>query len=527
MKMSFETYRDKVMGCWVGKNAGGVLGAPFEQKRQINDVDFYTQDLSAGPPPNDDFDLQIIWLTAVERFGRSITASILGEYWFAYITPNWVEYGTGKANMRAGLEPPVSGHYYNQYRNSCGCFIRAELWACLAPGHPEIATRYAYEDAIVDHSGEGMYGEIFCAALQSAAFVESDTRKLIDIGLSYIPENCAVARCVNRAMECYDKQVPFLDARLAIHNEAPGMFAAFCTKDSKIPTEGGKFEKGTPGFDCPENVGFLIAAWLYGEGDFGRSLCLAVNCGEDTDCTAGTLGGIMGIIAGGNALPEKWTAPLNDRVETLCIDKTSQVWIPKTTTEMTDKLVQVTPTFLGTKLCDVMQGTGYTVECLEGEDLYCEVEDYRKHLCTGIYPRDIPFKDLMQLSPYTVKHVFPMYKVWIEYGEQGPFFEADKPKRVTIKVLNSDIFWQQHWCKLKLYLPEGVEVLGGNEFDLPLNDNFGEIAVADFDLDTSAFKGGRLEAVVDVSLIGRHTATPVKLTLLRSSALDKGEEVSL
>jgi hypothetical protein len=31
-----------------------------------------------------------------------------------------------------------------------------------------------------------MYGEIFCAVLQSAAFVESDKRKLIDIALSYI-----------------------------------------------------------------------------------------------------------------------------------------------------------------------------------------------------------------------------------------------------------------------------------------------------------------------------------------------------
>ena len=80
----------------------------------------------------------------------------------------------------------------NTYKNSNGCWIRSELWACLAPGHPEIATRYAFEDAIVDHANEGMYGEIFTAALQSAAFAESDREKLIDIGLSYIPEDCLI-----------------------------------------------------------------------------------------------------------------------------------------------------------------------------------------------------------------------------------------------------------------------------------------------------------------------------------------------
>ena len=30
MKLDLATYKDKVMGCWAGKNIGGVLGAPFE-----------------------------------------------------------------------------------------------------------------------------------------------------------------------------------------------------------------------------------------------------------------------------------------------------------------------------------------------------------------------------------------------------------------------------------------------------------------------------------------------------------------
>ena len=174
MQLTFKEYKDKVKACWLGKNIGGTLGAPFEGYRGVYDVTYYTHDLARGVLPNDDLDLQLIWLHAAERYGKSLNAEILGEYWISYVTADWSEYGAGKNNLRYGLMPPISGWYKNHNKDSCGCFIRSELWACLAPGHPEIAVRYAYEDAICDHADEGMYGEIFCAALESAAFVEND-----------------------------------------------------------------------------------------------------------------------------------------------------------------------------------------------------------------------------------------------------------------------------------------------------------------------------------------------------------------
>ena len=154
-----------------------------------------------------------MWLAAVERYGRNVNASILGEYWLSFVIPNWVEYGTGKTNLRAGLVPPLSGDVDNTYKNSNGCWIRSELWACLAPGHPEIATRYAFEDAIVDHADEGMYAEIFTSAIQSAAFVENDREKLVEIGLSYLPENCITAQTIRKAVDCYHSGVDFSEAR--------------------------------------------------------------------------------------------------------------------------------------------------------------------------------------------------------------------------------------------------------------------------------------------------------------------------
>jgi hypothetical protein len=98
--------------------------------------------------------------------GIDINARTLGEYWLLYITPHWAEYGNGKINMRSGLVPPLSGIENNPHKDSCGAFIRSEIWACIAPGCPEVAAKYAYEDAIVDHgNGEGMYAEVFCATI--------------------------------------------------------------------------------------------------------------------------------------------------------------------------------------------------------------------------------------------------------------------------------------------------------------------------------------------------------------------------
>ncbi|MGQ9663061.1 MAG: ADP-ribosylglycohydrolase family protein, partial [Kiritimatiellia bacterium] len=76
-----ESYRDKVLGCWLGKNVGGTLGAPFEWRRQINNVSFYTQNLGGEPLPNDDLDIQLVWLRALEERGIVLRAATLAEYW--------------------------------------------------------------------------------------------------------------------------------------------------------------------------------------------------------------------------------------------------------------------------------------------------------------------------------------------------------------------------------------------------------------------------------------------------------------
>ena len=118
MIINREEYRKKVLGCWMGKNIGGTIGAPFEWRRQVNNVTFYTQDLKGEPLPNDDLDIQLALAGRRWRSrGVEIDAQTLGEYWCLFVTPHWVEYGTAKINMRMGLLPPLSGTFNNEYKD--------------------------------------------------------------------------------------------------------------------------------------------------------------------------------------------------------------------------------------------------------------------------------------------------------------------------------------------------------------------------------------------------------------------------
>lgn len=291
-----ETFRDKVMGCWLGKNAGGTLGEPLEGKfgqEEMFQVNWYP-DLPEGGIPNDDLELQLIWLQLLMEKGPGITSKDFAEAWMDCIAYNFDEYGLSKENMQKGLLPPVCGWNNNAFKDCMGSPIRSEIWACLAPGCPEVAAWYAFQDAMVDHGGgESVYGEIFNAVLESAAFVNDDKFELLDLALNSIPSECLTYQCVKRSIDNYHAGMSYQDNR----NDLKDHFYHPVSQYS------------------PLNLGFQTIGWLYGE-DFGDSICKAVNCGWDTDCTAATLGAILGIIGGASSLPQKWIEPLGYEIAT-------------------------------------------------------------------------------------------------------------------------------------------------------------------------------------------------------------------
>lgn len=509
MNLDFQTLKDKILGCWNGKNIGGVLGAPFELKRGTFDTNFYVQEnLEGNPPPNDDLDLQLVWLAAAEKYGRQLNADILAEYWLTFITPDWAEYGRGKANLRAGMQPPLSGHVENVYHNSCGCFIRSEIWACLCPGLPDLAVHYAYEDAVVDHSEDGLYGELFCAALESAAFVESDRNKLIEIGLSYIPDNCLVAKSVRLAMECHKSGISWKEARIRMMNEVPGTFGL---QSHNIEDNTENFPTTPLANDAPNNIGLMMIGWLYGESDFGKSLCIAVNCGEDADCTAGTLGAIMGIIHGNNNLPSKWTSPIGGIINTLCINPTKEYMlggIPKTVEELSDRILRNIPRFLDPKTCDLFANNGFSIKTQE--NLFCPARNDQNLAGIGNIwgPSSIWNEDF---GPLTIKKDFPIFRAYLDHLD-SVYLQANIPKKLIFTVYGSEIAAQQ-WINIQIYVPDYVKVLPGKSLGAPLQCTFKTSSIVEITLLAETIPASKTDILIDISLVGRHSSGLIKTTL--------------
>lgn len=370
LNFSIDTLRDKIHACWIGKNIGGTIGGPYEYTKEIQSLTGYTTPKGAALP-NDDLDLQIIWLKALEERGaKNLTAAVLAEYWLNFIPPSWNEYGIGKSNLTLGLLPPLSGEYENYWKNSNGAWIRSEVWACLCPGCPDIAIKYAAEDACVDHGiSEGTYAEIFTAAMQSAAFVISDIRALINIGLSKIPAESRLAKSINTAISGYDAGEDWKDVRNRI--------VADVTADLGW-------------FMAPANVAFVVLGLLYGEGDFKKSLLCAVNCGDDTDCTAATVGALLGIVGGTNAIPDDWREYIGDDIKTVAINS-GDVWgMVRTCSELTEKIIKLMPCMLTENYADVSITTTDDFGGVNEKAL--SDRDFAKKLCARpAYSYDIEF----------------------------------------------------------------------------------------------------------------------------------------
>ena len=458
MKLNYKEYKNKVKGCFLGKNIGGTLGAPFECYRGVYDIDFFMQDVSS-PVPNDDLDLQLVWLSAIEHEGKNVDSRVLAEYWENYVSAVISEYGTGKNNFAMGIMPPLSGYMRNENRESNGAWIRTEIWACLCAGNPALAATYAYYDACVDHSGEGIYSAVFIAAAESAAFFETDTNELINIGLSYIPEDCATRGAVELVRNCFESGDGWQTARKKLLAAYPSSFGeiggewqgtelvAACEKcpaqqkDKSIPA-------ATHGYDAPAHVGIVLIGWLWGGGDFGKSICLATNCGEDTDCTAGTLGALLGIIRGESGLPQKWKKGCSEKIATCTLRHDLLLNAPATVSDLCERVVKQFPV-VSSGACEFTE-RGF--EITPNKSLrYSQTEFYP-------YQQEDCLKIISE-QKNTARFKFRPYTVKVKFNDTLAYIREGEKKELTVTVSNN-LYLPQYVTVRAFGLPEDWKITG-------------------------------------------------------------------
>jgi ADP-ribosylglycohydrolase len=312
--MDIKNYQEKVMGCWLGKAVGGTLGQPYEGCDGPLNLTYYDP-VPTDMIPNDDLDLQVLWACILDGMGQAVVdRTVFADAWLKHVDFPWDEYGIAIRNLRNGIPAPYSGSYDNWFKDGLGAAIRSEIWACLSPGNPELAAKYAYEDACVDHAGDGIYAEQFLAALESMAFVENDIDKLLDAGISVIPADSRLATAIRDTRQWCSEFSDWLAIRQKILDKW-----------------------GSENFtDAVMNIPFAVMALLLGKGDFSESICLSVNCGRDADCTTATVGAILGII-NPDGINEKWLKPIGRKL--VINDGITGITHPATLDDFTDMII--------------------------------------------------------------------------------------------------------------------------------------------------------------------------------------------
>lgn len=422
-----DLLKDKIYACWVGKNIGGTMGTPYEGRRELLDLKGFSTEPGVVLP-NDDLDLQLVWLRAMDELGpEGVDEKSLAEYWISYIGPNWNEYGNGKNNLRDGLLPPLSGQCFNEgWLHSNGAWIRTEIWACLYPGCPDRAIRYAFYDACVDHGyGEGTYGAIFVAAMESAAFVFDDLDTLLNIGLSKIPEDCRVAKSVRLVREEHKKGTDWKTVRSMLLKQSENI----------------------GWFQAPANIGFVVLGLVYGECDFKKSMILALNCGDDTDCTGATVGALLGIMKGTGGIPSDWSQYIGDSIVTICNLNGHGDW-PKSNAQLTEQVMRLHPVTLRSSQYLPDQGQAVTIG--EKQDL--------SNASPQQFMGDSFVREMFARSPYSFREKGLYAEVWVEFSQE-PVIQLGGTLSGKITVQNLRMPEQKHY-HLRWFLPDGWSVLG-------------------------------------------------------------------
>jgi ADP-ribosylglycohydrolase len=321
-------YDAAVHGAWLGRIAGNNLGKPVERgdhwtRERIRSFlelsDAYpitdyipvpdpipagyelrdnwvqtTRGRVDGSSRDDDVDYTILGLHLLERHGAALRPEHVAAAWLERLPYHQVYTAERVAyrNLVDGLTAPRTATVRNPYREWIGALIRADVFGYVYPGDPGAAARLAYQDAALSHVANGIYGEMWAAALVSLAFVEPDPAELVRRSTRYVPAGSRLAETLRAVLASFERG------------------AGWETVMSELDASTGHYSW----VHTINNAGVIAAGILWGGGDFTRTVALTVQGGLDTDSNGATAGSVAGILAGADRIPPQWTEPLHDRV---------------------------------------------------------------------------------------------------------------------------------------------------------------------------------------------------------------------
>jgi ADP-ribosylglycohydrolase len=321
---------DRLLGAWLGRCAGCCLGKPVEGwthdrvRRYLELAGAwplldYVPALEPAPDGlelracwpettrgrvrfmarDDDIDYTILGLHILETHGFGFGPDEVAAEWLDHLpfTRTYTAERAAYRNLVGGLRPPATATHRNPYREWIGAQIRADIWGYVSPGHPRQAATLAFRDASLSHTANGIYGEMWSAALIAACFVTADVRGALGTSLEHVPPRSRLAEALGHVLDLHASGLGWPEARDRLQARH-GHYSWVHT----IP-----------------NAAIVAAGLLWGDGDFARTVGLVVQAGLDTDSNGATAGSAYGALHGAAALPPAFVEPLGDRVRSAIV----------------------------------------------------------------------------------------------------------------------------------------------------------------------------------------------------------------
>ncbi|MEO8262425.1 MAG: ADP-ribosylglycohydrolase family protein [Pseudolysinimonas sp.] len=321
-----DSLDDKLLGAWLGRIAGCNLGKPVEWgphwtvehiRSYLERADAYplrdyfpllspmpdgydlrenwpetTRGNVDGGSRDDDVDYPILGLHLLETHGAQITPAVVGEAWLTLFPYRQIFTAERAAylNLLHGVPAERAAITRNPYREWIGALIRGDAFGWVSPGQPRAAMQLAYQDAALSHVANGIYGELWSAALLAGAFTASTVAEAFEQSLDHVPPRSRLAETLQ---------------------DVAGMRRAGLTWDAALERIRGRYSHYSWVHTIP-NAAIIAAGLLWGGDDYSATVGLTVMGGWDTDSNAATTGSVAGVVLGARRLPAHFVEPLHD-----------------------------------------------------------------------------------------------------------------------------------------------------------------------------------------------------------------------
>ena len=323
-----ERLTDRLLGAWLGRCAGCLLGKPVEgwtaanvatylHHAGIERLDDYVPFIDPWPddvPPfkpswreatrariagmarDDDLDYTVSGLLVLERTSSEPSTDDVADEWLTRL-PIGRTYTAERAayrNLINGLPAAAAARCHNPYREWIGALIRVDAYAYVSPGDPCRAAELAARDAALSHVGNGVAAAMWAASVISLSLAGMTPRDAVSSAMACVPAESRLNHALRDVLDLHDAGEPW---------------EAFRARASRDLARYG-WVHAIP------NTATIAASLLWGGGEFSRTIELAVRAGGDTDSNAATAGSACGAMIGAAGLPRQWVDPLEDTLRT-------------------------------------------------------------------------------------------------------------------------------------------------------------------------------------------------------------------